>query len=401
MRVLFQAYGLDKGGGIEHIHQLLNALIGKFNDTYIVICSRGSPLETLRKFSNCDVRTYDNRTFKELTRLYLNCYYVGRIVDENRVDLVWNINIGQYFKLRAPQVISVNNSFQVCPGELISYHPNNRLHVSVLRWFFGRSLKMAEGVIVQTDRMRELVCDTGNAPSLVAVIPKAVESECDEDCEQLPLNMQEILSNNRSKNVFTFIYVSTYGRHKNHKTLVDAFFILARKGINTRVVFTISDNELEHISNEKGDYLKRNGYIVPVGWISKKQLKALYNKCDACVMPSLMESMSSAHLEAMHWRKPQIVSDLPFARDLCGEAGLYAEAENPEDWALKIEQLISDGGLRSKLVEEGTERMKAYPSTWTEVAGKARDFLDKVLEGRQLRSKPRSHAGRSEEELGR
>jgi hypothetical protein len=37
-------------------------------------------------------------------------------------------------------------------------------------------------------------------------------------------------------------------------------------------------------------------------------------------MPSKLESLSSSHLEAMSWSVPQVVSDLPFARETCGIA---------------------------------------------------------------------------------
>ncbi len=124
--------------------------------------------------------------------------------------------------------------------------------------------------------------------------------------------------------------------------------------------------------------LIESGHLLPLGWINKEQLLAVYEACDACVMPSKSEQLSSAHLEAMHWRKPQISADLPYAHDLCGDATLYADPDDPADWAAKMQTLMENPERRDRLVAAGLDRMKSFPKTWKEVARRVRTFLAEV-----------------------
>ena len=64
-------------------------------------------------------------------------------------------------------------------------------------------------------------------------------------------------------------------------------------------------------------------------------------------MPSHLESLSSAHLEAMQWGRPQITADLPYARDLCGPAALYVPVDDWNAWRREIERLRDDEPLRA------------------------------------------------------
>jgi glycosyltransferase involved in cell wall biosynthesis len=120
--------------------------------------------------------------------------------------------------------------------------------------------------------------------------------------------------------------------HKNHQLLFQILDVVAARGIPLRVALTVSREELEKFGGDVAMKLIESGHILPLGWVKKEHLKAVYDASDACLMPSLLESLSSAHLEAMQWGKPQISSDAPFATDLCGDAAVYVSAGSPGEW---------------------------------------------------------------------
>jgi hypothetical protein len=72
--------------------------------------------------------------------------------------------------------------------------------------------------------------------------------------------------------------------------------------------------------------------------VDKDELQGLYQACDASIMPSLTESLSSTHIEAMHWQCPQ------------------------------VERLLGSSELRQQLVHRGIERVKGFPPNWTAMA---------------------------------
>ena len=59
-------------------------------------------------------------------------------------------------------------------------------------------------------------------------------------------------------------------------------------------------------------------------------------------------------------QKPILTTDLPFARDICGNAALYFDPESVEDAVEKIQQLITDSQLKAQLITNGLERLKAF-----------------------------------------
>ena len=380
MRVLFQ-YFKGGGGGLSNIILLLKALARSYPQDHIdIVCLGSSELCSLGELPNIGIVAYGGKRSQEIERLFLGFGGLNRIAKERRADIIWSQNLGSYLRTSVPQVLSVNNAYQTCSWELTRHHPGNRFHVAALRWFFRKSLRVSDGVIVQTPAMGECVKMISGAPELLEISPKAVENAEDVVNKPLPAEVLRQFESGPKKQACTFLYVGTYFPHKNHKTLIKAFDILASEGANIRAVFTLGRAEAAALGGGKAGRLIESGYLLPVGWTEKASLKALYEACDACLMPCILESLSSAHLEAMQWGRPQIVSDLPYARDLCGDAAVYAAALDPADWAQKIKKLAADESLRKNLIAAGRERMKLYPRTWAEAAEKVHAFLEKVLE---------------------
>ncbi|MBH1971466.1 glycosyltransferase family 4 protein [Moraxellaceae bacterium AER2_44_116] len=376
MRIVFQ-YFTGGGGALSNIMLLLQTLSKLYpQDSIIVVCSNKSDLHHLNVFSNIEVISYDaGDLHQEIDRLMLGYVGLKKIASQYKADIVWSLNIGSYVKLDVPHVLSVNNPYQVYPLEdVVQYHPKSRFNLLVLRSFFKKSLCLSDAVIVQTPIMGRYIGQIKDAPTTY-VVPKAVERDEDVRVDPLPEEMKSILENR--KGFFTFLYVSTSSPHKNHKTLIDAFELLANQVVGARVVLTISHDELIKIGGGKAQKLVDDGYVIPIGWVKKQHLRSLYDAVDACLMPSVLESLSSAHLEAMEWGKAQIVADLPYARDLCGGAAVYVAPEFPSKWAETIMEFIPDDTLRQNLVMRGREQMQLFPKTWDEMARQ----IHKVFEG--------------------
>jgi glycosyltransferase involved in cell wall biosynthesis len=379
MKILFQ-YFTGGGGGLSNIISLLQAILRTYpQDQIDIVCSKYSDFQTLDGLPNFEILPFGREKTSELYRLLLGVGKLRRLASIRNADVIWSINLGCYLPGKIPHIISIHNAYQVYPWFYVKYHPDSRLHVAILRWFFRKSLYISDGVIVQTPTMAEYIQKTGRPPDQIAVIPKATETSNAANDSFLPLNLKRKLPKISGTKPFTFIYVATYLLHKNHKVLIETFDLLMPLRINIRLILTISMNEVIAIGGETAKRLVEGGYLIPIGWVKKENLKALYKISDACLMPSVLESLSSSHLEAMAWGKPQIISDLPYFKDVCGNAAFYASAEDPHDWAQKIQLLIQDKNLREKLVMEGHERIKAYPNHWDEVAMMVHSFLEKII----------------------
>jgi glycosyltransferase involved in cell wall biosynthesis len=240
-------------------------------------------------------------------------------------------------------------------------------------------LRRSDAAVVETPWVEDGVRRIPFAPRRIEVIPKAVE--CDRDLKRLPLpeNMRVLFDGKLGKDAFTFLYVATNCPHKNFGVLISAMQMLKQRGENIRLALSLTEEDLRAMADLQANDLVSSGHILPLGWVRKEHLRDVYDNCSACVMPSLIECLSSSYLEAMQWGKPQICSDLPFAHDTCGSASAYADPNDPQDWAEKMLALKNDRISKTALVEEGWKRISQFPQTWLDVAKKFHRLFEDVL----------------------
>ena len=368
MRITFYYY-MGGGGGLSNLIVLLRTMAQHHpEDSIEIVTSPSAKFHALQDVPNIRVRRVGVTGVQEIDRMLLGIGILPRLLGAAKADVLWSVNLGPYVRTKVPSVLSVNNAYQVYPWKVSRYHPGSRIRVAILRWLFRRSLRLADAVIVQTPVMAEYVREIAGGPARVHVAPKAVEREGDIQREPLPEVLARKLEAGLGRGAFTCLYVSTWMPHKNHITLLRAFSQLAQRRIAARLILTVTEQEILATGFTGAAALLESGYVVATGWVEKAFLHSLYEECDACLMPSHLESLSSAHLEAMQWRRPQITADLPYARDLCGPAALYVPVDDWNAWAREIERLRDDEPLRRELVMAGSTRMNHYPASWTEAA---------------------------------
>jgi glycosyltransferase involved in cell wall biosynthesis len=381
MKILYYCLR-GRGGAFSNIKLLLKTMADTFPKDEIVLAGmRGMSFGEVEKCPNVRVVPMAVVGNLELTRLWQGYVGLPKLVHALRPDVLWCQSLGTYRRVAVPMVITMNNPHQTYPWAVTRLHPQNPIYVYALRCFFRRSLRISDGLITQTQLMADYISQIKGAPANIEVIAKAVENESDVSSQPLLAGMKEQMDAGPLRHSFTWLYVATHLPHKNHKVLMEIFSRLAREGIKARVIITLTDKEFLKLCPGAGALIEQ-GYIVPVGWIEKAQLKTLYDMCDGCLMPSMLESLSSAHLEAMAWGKPQISADMPYARDLCGEASLYADPGDPSAWVGKIKLAMENSGVRQALVASGRKRLELFPKTWSEVAGRTRGFLERIAKSK-------------------
>jgi len=60
---------------------------------------------------------------------------------------------------------------------------------------------------------------------------------------------------------------------------------------------------------------------------------------------------------------PLLVSDRPFAREVCSDAALYFDPLDAESIAAQVRRAMSNADLRLELISAGERRYVMYPSS--------------------------------------
>lgn len=107
-------------------------------------------------------------------------------------------------------------------------------------------------------------------------------------------------------------------------------------------------------------------YIHYLGFITDEQLAKVYNKATCFVFPSFYEGFGLPPIEAMASGTPVISSDQTSMPEVCQDAAIYCNPYNIQDISNKIELLLNDKKLQSKLIKKGLIKAKEY--TWDKSA---------------------------------
>jgi glycosyltransferase involved in cell wall biosynthesis len=114
-----------------------------------------------------------------------------------------------------------------------------------------------------------------------------------------------------------FVYVSSGEQHKNHRTLLHAWALLADRGCRPSLCLTLDPTQFPDLVNWIKRYSRENDLnILNIGAISFDEVRSLYVNSKALIYPSLFESFGLPLLEASHAGIPVIASELDYVRDL-------------------------------------------------------------------------------------
>jgi glycosyltransferase involved in cell wall biosynthesis len=190
-----------------------------------------------------------------------------------------------------------------------------------------------------------------------------------------------------------FFYPAQFWRHKNHALIVQALKIIADKtGERIPVMFCGSYSDYARALNFKEMWasaaqLGLMNEVRYLGPVPDEDMPALYAQCVALVMPTFFGPTNIPPLEAWHFGRPVITSDIRGLREQTGDAGLLVDPRSPDALAEGMLRLWRDDALCATLAERGRQRLASYPwETFVDgVTGIVTDACTRVRDGRTPR----------------
>ncbi|EIF32782.1 glycosyltransferase [Burkholderia sp. Ch1-1] len=119
--------------------------------------------------------------------------------------------------------------------------------------------------------------------------------------------------------------------------------------------------------------------IVPAGFVSDGELRALYENAACFLFPSLYEGFGLPPLEAMSCGCPVIVSREASLPEVCGDAALYCDAYSVDDIVDKVTQMMADPAARETWRQRGREHARGF--RWERSARQLLGILERELAG--------------------
>ncbi len=129
------------------------------------------------------------------------------------------------------------------------------------------------------------------------------------------------------------------------------------------------------------DVVKSNGmeeHVIFTGYITQKDLPALYNLADFFVYPSFYEGFGLPVMEAMSSRTAVITSNCSSLAEIAGDAALLVNPRDEDQIADAIVKLARDANLREDFARKGLTRSRSF--SWTLTADRTLSLYRETVE---------------------
>lgn len=116
--------------------------------------------------------------------------------------------------------------------------------------------------------------------------------------------------------------------------------------------------------------------IKPEVYVPDEDVPALLTGAEMLVHPALHEGFGIPVVEAMSCGTAVVASDIPVMHEVAELAALYADPESPADIAGKIETVLTDESLRTRLQTAGLDRAQDF--TWAEATDQLVGYIKDI-----------------------
>ena len=116
-----------------------------------------------------------------------------------------------------------------------------------------------------------------------------------------------------------------------------------------------------------------------LGRVDREFMEELLSNCYAFILPSAMEGLSIALLEALSFGACVIASDIPENREVLGKTGLVFPFGSVVGLREHLERILNEPALVEELRTQARARAAALPD-WDEVAARTERFYLGLLD---------------------
>jgi len=340
--IIIIAYNLRYGGGKLLCTFIINYILKCYSDYSIdIIVSNNFNNEELEAFdSNYNlVKIATKKNY--FSSFILHTITLPKILSSKDYKIIFNLGNFPVPYKKSKQIVLLQNAF------LSTSYFNFRKYVSIKnsilillqQLYFRFTIKYASLLVCQTDIVKNnlickynIRCETVILPNSVGLFDRSIY-KIDKLFDSY---IYDVVKNKR-----VFLYAASFYTHKNISLIIDLVFKYKKDLENCIFILTLD------VKNSQGarkiikeiDDKNLNSHIINLGTLSQTKLYSLYLKTYAVIIPSFLESFSSAYTEAFHFKIPILTSNLDFSHHICSNSALYFDPFSSEEMFNKIKLL--------------------------------------------------------------
>ncbi|MDR2971445.1 MAG: glycosyltransferase family 4 protein, partial [Bacteroidales bacterium] len=238
--------------------------------------------------------------------------------------------------------------------------------------FFPRFAKKADRLItVSQFSKNDIVNLYGIDEKKISIVYNAASDDFFKVDEQTKVETMERLTGGAPY----FVFVGSAHKRKNVEHIMLAFDQFREKHAGFKFVFAGSNKYWDKDIKNTYNQLKHKSEIVFTGYLSTADMNRVVSSALALVYPSLFEGFGIPIVEGFAACVPVITSNVTSMPEVAGDAALLVDPFSVTEIVDAMEKMATDEPLRTKLIQLGTERNRAF--SWDK---SAQQFWNVILE---------------------
>lgn len=364
MKIILNFLPLKTGGGVQVALDFLNqARLYGSEHQWLIVAREGSPFSSFEESKN--IKIIHNVPDNIFSRLFFENFGCKEIIKKYKPDLIYT-QFGPHW----PGSHSINivgcaysNLFYPEIDFWKSYGFIKKIERKLVDFYRKSMLKKADLVIFETPDLSRRSVTQGVLPSNMStyVLP-AVSSNVGVSIEHLEI--KEKLQ--KAPKGFRVCLISGYSINKNFEVLIDVLVYLKEFYNRQDIFFTLTlseDSQYTKLFFKKAQLLGVLENIINLGVIPFDACAEVYRGSDAAILPANLESFSNNIAESWAMGVPLLISDMDWARSVCGEGAFYIDQKSPKDIAEKLVLLSENATLVENLIKKGSVELAKYPNS--------------------------------------
>lgn len=236
-----------------------------------------------------------------------------------------------------------------------------------------KSVRDADGILAVSNATKSDAVE-------ILGIPAGKITVCHEDISEMfdePADEASLAGVEKEFGKQFFLFVGTIEPRKNLVPLLQAFEEIADETEDVTLVIAGDRGWGTDAFDEQLRGMRHQDRVRVTGYCSREQLRALYQRATALIMPSHCEGFGLPLLEAMASRCPVITRQVSAMPEVAGDAALYWDGSSHRQLARLMQSLRADQQLRSELTAKGLARRKKF--SWKKTAEIVIDLCRSLL----------------------
>ncbi len=157
------------------------------------------------------------------------------------------------------------------------------------------------------------------------------------------------------------VYPAVTWPHKNHELILRGLaWMKQHHGTAVDVVFTGATNSYLDTLQKLAEDLGVAQQIRFLGFVTDKQIQAIYRLATAMVFPSKFEGLGLPLLEAFRAGLPVACASATVLPEVGGDAALFFDPDSPEEFGQSVERLLNSEELRLAMIARGYRALERY-----------------------------------------